>query len=169
MVSASRLMAWRGCSKGVRAHFRLCAGKADQGAEVSDALFGGPNISLRRPLTTLDTWLICQMKDNENAMQDSFGNLTTRSQYEGRAKVMKALAHPSRLMMIDELSRGERCVCELTDLVGHDISTVSKHLNVLKKAGVVEDDKRGKQVFYRLKVPCILNFFQCFESVVPSD
>lgn len=82
---------------------------------------------------------------------------------------MKAMAHASRLMMIDELSRGERCVCDLQELVGHDISTVSKHLAVLKNAGLVESERRGKQVYYRLKVPCILNFFHCVESVVKAN
>ncbi len=93
---------------------------------------------------------------------------STREHFEERATVMKALAHPSRLMIVDELSHGERCVCDLTELVGHDISTVSKHLNLLKKSGVVEDEKRGKQVYYRLKVPCILNFFYCIESVLTA-
>lgn len=86
--------------------------------------------------------------------------------FMSRAGLMKSLAHPSRLMMVDELSRGEKCVCELREMIGDDISTVSKHLNVLKKAGIVEDDKRGKQVFYRLKVPCVLNFFHCLDSVL---
>ena len=85
---------------------------------------------------------------------------------EARARVMKALAHPSRLFIVDELSRGERCVCELTEMVGADVSTVSKHLAVLKAAGVVIDDRRGQQVFYRLRVPCILNFFGCVEAVL---
>lgn len=89
--------------------------------------------------------------------------------FEERAKVMKAMAHPSRLMMIDELSRGERCVCDLQEMIGHDMSTVSKHLNVLKKAGILEDERRGKQIFYRLKVPCILNFFHCVESVIEAN
>ena len=88
--------------------------------------------------------------------------------FEERAQVMKAMAHPSRLFIIDELSRGERCVNELTELVGHDVSTVSKHLSILKKAGIVEDEKRGLQVFYRLKIPCVLNFFHCVESVLQS-
>ena len=79
---------------------------------------------------------------------------------------MKALAHPTRLFIVDELSRGERCVCELTDGIGADMSTVSKHLSVLKGAGIVSDDKRGVQVFYRLRVPCILNFFGCVEAVL---
>ena len=85
---------------------------------------------------------------------------------EARAKVMKALAHPTRLFIVDELSRGERCVCNLTEKIGADVSTVSKHLSVLKGAGIVIDDKRGVQVFYRLRVPCILNFFGCVEAVL---
>jgi ArsR family transcriptional regulator len=89
-----------------------------------------------------------------------------KANMEARAKVMKALAHPSRLFIVDELSRGERCVCELTDMVGADVSTVSKHLALLKRAGVVLDERRGQQVFYRLRVPCILNFFGCVEAVL---
>lgn len=94
---------------------------------------------------------------------------TSRARYEARAKILKALGHPSRLMMIDELSRGERCVCELREIVGADLSTVSKHLSTLKNAGIVEDDKRGVQVFYRLKVPCVLNFFGCVEAVLENQ
>ena len=79
---------------------------------------------------------------------------------------MKAMAHPSRLFIIQQLSFGEHCVCELRDMVGADLSTVSKHLSVLKNAGIVETEKRGVQVFYRLKVPCILNFMSCVEAVL---
>ncbi len=85
---------------------------------------------------------------------------------EARAKVVKALGHPTRLFIVDELSRGERCVCELTEMVGADVSTVSKHLAVMRSAGIVLDDRRGQQVFYRLRVPCILNFFGCVEAVL---
>jgi len=94
--------------------------------------------------------------------------ILTKKDFELRAQIMKAMAHPTRLFIVDELSRGERCVCDLTAMVGDDISTVSKHLAVLKKAGIVEIDKRGLQVFYRLKVPCVLNFFHCVESVLSS-
>lgn len=93
----------------------------------------------------------------------------TVEDYRRKAKVMKALGHPSRLMIVDELSRGERCVCDLTALVGHDMSTVSKHLSVLREAGIVVDDKRGLQVFYRLKVPCVLNFFKCVDAVLGEE
>jgi len=86
-----------------------------------------------------------------------------------RAKVLKAMAHPTRLFIIEELEKGERCVCDLTDQIGADVSTVSKHLSVLRQAGIVADDKRGNQVFYSLRVPCILNFFGCVESVLESN
>ncbi len=89
--------------------------------------------------------------------------------FEARAGIVKALAHPTRLFIVDELSKGERCVCELREKIGADISTVSKHLSVLKNAGVVEDDKRGLQVFYRLRCPCILNFFSCIENVLQEN
>lgn len=91
---------------------------------------------------------------------------TDKSFFEERARIMKALAHPSRLLILDELSRGERCVCDLTELVGADISTVSKHLSQLKKAGIVEDERRGKWSWYRLKLPCVLNFFHCVDTVL---
>ena len=91
-----------------------------------------------------------------------------RAKYEAPAEIFKALAHPTRLFMVDQLSKGESCVCELTEMVGYDISTVSKHLSVLKNTGLVETDKRGTQVYYSLKVPCVLNFFSCMESVLQS-
>lgn len=96
-------------------------------------------------------------------------NRTTKQKYDARAQVIKAMAHPTRLFIIDELARGERCVCELRDMIGADISTVSKHLSVLKQAGVVEDEKRGLQVWYSLKVPCILKFFGCVEDVLKAN
>jgi len=92
----------------------------------------------------------------------------TQARFEARAKIIKAMAHPTRLFIVDELSRQERCVCELTDMVGADVSTVSKHLSVLKNAGIVVDEKRGAQVFYKLSVPCVLNFFSCVEAILKA-
>ena len=92
-----------------------------------------------------------------------------KQKLEARARVIKALGHPSRLLMVEELADRELSVWELTDKVGASISTVSKHLSVLKNAGIVADEKRGNQVFYRLRVPCILNFFGCVEAVLAQD
>lgn len=93
----------------------------------------------------------------------------TKALFEARAVIIKAMAHPTRLFIVDQLSRGERCVCELTEMIDADTSTVSKHLSVLKQAGIVDDDKRGLQVYYKLKVPCVLNFFKCVESVLRAS
>ena len=90
----------------------------------------------------------------------------TKNRFEIRAAIIKALAHPSRLFIVDVLSGGEKCVCELTAMIGADISTVSKHLSILKNAGLIQDDKRGAQVFYSLTCPCILSFFDCIETVL---
>ncbi len=92
-----------------------------------------------------------------------------KQHFTERAHIIKAMAHPVRLFFIEELSRQERCVCELTEMVGFDMSTVSKHLSVLKNAGLVSMDKRGNQVFYRLQTPCILNFFGCVEAVLNGE
>ncbi len=94
----------------------------------------------------------------------------TQAKYEARAKILKAMAHPTRLFIVDELARrGPRCVCELTEMVGVDMSTVSRHLAMLKNAGIVEDQKRGAQVYYRLRVKCVMNFFECVESVMKCN
>jgi ArsR family transcriptional regulator len=88
-------------------------------------------------------------------------NAKALTRYKAQAQVLKALAHPSRLLMVEELSKGERCVCELAAMVGAQMATVSRHLSQLKNAGIVEDDKRGVQVFYRLRTPCVMKFFAC--------
>ena len=92
-----------------------------------------------------------------------------KAAYQAKADVLKALAHPTRLWMAEKLSEGERCVCEFVEEIDADFSTVSKHLAVLKNAGIVSLDKRGKQVYYHLKVPCVLNFINCVEEVLHAN
>lgn len=86
-----------------------------------------------------------------------------------RAEIVKAMAHPTRLFMMTELSEQEHSVNELQAMVGCDVSTVSKHLSVLKKAGIVIDTKRGTQVIYSLKLPCIMNFMACVETLIKEN
>ena len=96
-------------------------------------------------------------------------NSKVKAKYEARAQIMKAMSHPTRLFVVDVLSRGERCVCELTEMVGDDISTISKHLSVLRNAGIIAGAKRGTQVFYSLRIPCVLEFLACVESVLKAN
>jgi len=92
------------------------------------------------------------------------------AKYEARAAVFKALAHPARLMIVEELSQQRRrCVCELQQLVGSDMSTVSRHLSVLRNAGIVESEKEGTTVYYRLRIRCLGRFFQCVEAVLRAN
>lgn len=83
-----------------------------------------------------------------------------------QARVLKALANESRLMIIDRLALGECSAGELTTLVGDDQSTVSKHLAVLRSHGIVDDRREGSVVIYRLLTPCVVNFFSCAAQVI---
>ncbi len=70
------------------------------------------------------------------------------------ARLLKAMSHPMRIWILEELAQsGERCVCELARLCGADDSTISRHLTQLRVAGLVADERRGPQVFYRLSGP----------------
>ena len=89
-----------------------------------------------------------------------------REIFKQQARVLKALANESRLMIVDQLGRGECSAGELTELVGSDQSTVSKHLAVLRAHGIVEDRREGTVVYYTLLTPCVVNFFQCATEVI---
>ncbi len=92
-----------------------------------------------------------------------------KTRYEARANVLKALAHPTRLFLVEELAGKPCCVNELTEMIGADISTVSKHLSILKNSGLIADQKHGKQVFYSLRMRCALNFLDCVEAVLKEQ
>jgi ArsR family transcriptional regulator len=89
--------------------------------------------------------------------------------FEARSKVIKALAHPSRLLMMEALRSGELCVCDLRDLVDADISTVSKHLLVLKNAGLLSEEKRGLYKYYSLRCTCLTGFLECVDALVEGN
>jgi len=89
------------------------------------------------------------------------------SKHSKRVSVLKALGHPSRLLITEALMHGELCVCDLRDLVGDDISTVSKHLSVLRAAGVLVSQKRGLNVYYSLACDCFGEFLRCVDQVCP--
>lgn len=88
---------------------------------------------------------------------------------EIRSKIIKAMAHPVRLMIIDELRAGERPFSQLFHLFELDKSTVSKHLLVLKEAGIVSSRKSGADMIYNLEVPCVTDFFSCVTAVIENN
>lgn len=79
--------------------------------------------------------------------------------------VFKALGNPARLTLVRKLSGGEHCVCDLVEAVGLGWSTTSKHLDVLREAGVVSSDKRGQKIFYRLELACVPDFIACLDGL----
>ena len=87
---------------------------------------------------------------------------------EIRSKIIKSLAHPVRLMIVELLKEGELPFSKINDLFKNDKSTVSKHLLVLKEAGIVSSRKSGLDMIYRLEVPCITNFFGCVTAVIEN-
>ena len=95
--------------------------------------------------------------------------MITFQEAEIRAKIIKAMAHPVRLMMIEFLKSGERSFSEIFDLFKLDKSTVSKHLLVMKEAGIVSSRKEGMDMIYALDVPCITDFFNCVTAVIESN
>ena len=86
--------------------------------------------------------------------------------FKRQARVLKALANESRLKIVDRLSRGECSAGELTEVVGTDRTTVSKHLAVLRAHGIVADRREGNVVYYTLLTPCVMSFFSCASQVL---
>lgn len=84
---------------------------------------------------------------------------------QDEADVFKALGHPTRLWIVKQLADGrEHCVCEFVDAVGVRFATISQHLAILRQAGILESEKRGQAVFYRLRCPCILEMLRCVKD-----
>jgi len=96
-------------------------------------------------------------------------NPDIHARFEPAAAIFRALSHPSRLFIVEELSGGPRCVCELTEMIGSDMSTVSRHLAVLRQAGIIESHKIGQQVHYSRRIKCVTKFFRCVEQVLAAD
>ena len=83
-----------------------------------------------------------------------------------KADVFKAMGNHVRLGIIEFLDAGEQCVCDIVDHVGTDTSNVSKHLAVLRRQGIVADRREGLKIFYRLTMPCAVDFVRCVEGVI---
>ncbi len=95
--------------------------------------------------------------------------MITYEEAEIRAKIIKAMSHPVRLMMIDFLKKKEHSFSDLFNLFQLDKSTVSKHLLVLKEAGIVSSKKERLDMIYKLDVPCVTDFFSCITAVIESN
>ena len=93
----------------------------------------------------------------------------TEKELDAKAKIMKALASPARLKIVDELSRGERCLCELQPLFKMNKSTLSRHVADLRNVGIVSERREGVRRYLKLQTPCILKIFDCALAVIESE
>ena len=89
-------------------------------------------------------------------------------QAKAKADILKALANPIRLVVVDALRRGDLCVSDLNKLVGVRQPTLSRHLIQLKKAGIVTERRQGPRVIHHLETPCILKAVDCASRVMAS-
>ncbi len=91
------------------------------------------------------------------------------SEQERKAAILKGIAHPVRLSIVEALSRGELCVCDIASRFSFDRTTISKHLSLMKSLGILEDRKEGLKVFYSLRLGCLGAVISCLEGAVLSE
>jgi ArsR family transcriptional regulator len=122
-----------------------------------------------RPAAARTRSVPARNRPSGEARRPAPGVTRTPAQYAARARVAKALAHPSRLLILDLLADGERCVCDITPRVGADQSTVSKHLAVLKQAGIIDDRRDGPRTYYRTRLHCLRGLWDCIDNVLQEN
>jgi len=82
-------------------------------------------------------------------------------QAEHIADVLKAMAHPVRLQIVEILEKGEKCVNEVVKAVGGKQSITSQQLNMMKDKGVLACRKDGAKVYYRIENKNVIRLLQC--------
>lgn len=107
---------------------------------------------------------VAEGPDDDFVLSRNTSRVKTKPPAPSPDTVFKALGSPARLTLVRTLQRGEHCVCDLVEAVGLGWSTTSKHLEVLREAGVVDSEKRGQQVFYRLRLACVSDFIACLDG-----
>ena len=89
--------------------------------------------------------------------------------FEKQAEIAKAISHPLRIAVVDFLKDGQQCVCDIAEHVASERSNVSRHLSLMVTAGILESHKDGLKVMYKLKTPCILDFFSCITACLKQQ
>ena len=97
--------------------------------------------------------------------------LTKKKQllFEKQAEIVKAMAHPLRIAIVEFLKDGPQCVCDIAEYIGSERSNVSRHLSVMVRAGLLEYHKEGLKVIYKLKTPCILDCLSCITTCLKQQ
>jgi DNA-binding transcriptional ArsR family regulator len=94
----------------------------------------------------------------------SLSAIRTAAFFEREAGVFKALGHPARVAILHALAEGPVCACELAAVAECGFPAASRHLAVLRVAGLVAAERRAQKIFYRLTRPCVLGFIDCLAA-----
>jgi ArsR family transcriptional regulator len=89
--------------------------------------------------------------------------------FEKKAEILKAIAQPTRLKILELLKDGERCVCEIYPALKQEQPSISKHLNLMKRAGVLDSRKDGLRIIYWIKAPEVLDILRRAESILHRE
>lgn len=88
---------------------------------------------------------------------------------EKKVAILKGLAHPVRLSIVEALADSEMCVCDIVEMFHFDRTTISKHLSMMKDLGILEDRKEGLKVYYSLRIRCLPSMLSCVGKVVEGE
>lgn len=85
------------------------------------------------------------------------------------AEILKAMAQPTRLKIIEFLRDGERCVCEIFPAIGEEQSNTSRHLNMMLAAGILSRRKEGLKIYYAIRHQEVLTILELVRQIIVQD
>jgi ArsR family transcriptional regulator len=86
-----------------------------------------------------------------------------------RAEILKAIAQPTRLKIIELLRDGEKCVCEIFPAIAEEQSNTSRHLSLMQSCGILQRRKDGIKIMYRLKYPEVLQIVDIVSTLLKKE
>jgi len=86
-----------------------------------------------------------------------------------KAEILKAIAQPTRLKIIEFLREGERCVCEIFPAIGEEQSNTSRHLNMMTASGILTRRKDGLKIYYAINHPEVLIIVDLAATIMMSE
>ena len=99
----------------------------------------------------------------------TYNHIMKKEILQSGAAIFSALAHPLRLRILERLREGPCCVCKLIPYVGGEQSNVSHHLAILRRADIVQSEKRGTEVWYRVTDPTVFEIIDLTKSCILSN
>ncbi|SHI87315.1 ArsR/SmtB family transcription factor [Clostridium intestinale] len=88
---------------------------------------------------------------------------------EFQVNIFKALAHPIRIKILKKLYEGEVCVCEINEDIEFSQANLSQHLKILKDAKIVEAEKRGMFIYYKIRNPKVMDLIKVTEEIYEKE